>query len=328
MDVADIQVHVLQVQSEVEQRWKETGELIEQVCRYALVPSGKMLRPVLLLEACMAVGGDPQQVLPAAIGTEYGHVASLIHDDIIDADDLRRGQTSVHRRYGLTNAILSGDALIFHLFLSLAECQGRQVPPTRIVEALRVVAASGVDLCRGQSLEGELCGDLSCDVPSYLKMVQLKTAAFFRGAAECGAVLGGGSPEQVDLLARYGDHLGIAFQISDDLLAYTSSSEKMGKAASSDIKNKRLTLPVIYTYQQGSQAVRSSLKRIFDSEHPSSEDFFEVARIVQETGALEQARALAGEHAQTAHRLLARLPASPSRERLAFYVELSINRSA
>ena len=214
---------------ELEQRWEE-GERIDAICRYALLPTGKLFRPRLLLESCGAVGGSIEQVIPAAIGSECGHIASLIHDDIIDGDELRRGRASVHNRFGAGDAILSGDMLIFHLFRCLSECYERDVPAPRVVAALRSTAGAGLDLCRGQSLEAEICGNLDCGIAAYIDVARLKTAAFFRGACETGAILGGGTPEQIAALASYGEQLGIAFQIHDDLLCYIGSERRDGQA--------------------------------------------------------------------------------------------------
>ncbi len=321
-------IHLVQdLQVEIDQRWGVTDEFLNHICRYALIPNGKLFRPILLLESCMAVGGDPIAVMPAAVGAEYGHVASLIHDDIIDADEMRRGRTSVFHKFGLSNAILSGDALIFHLFLCLAECKTRNISDDRVVEALRVVAMSGVDLCRGQSLEAEICGDLQCSIDTYTLMIKLKTAAFFRGSSECGAVLGGGTPEQVDVMAQYGDHLGIAFQISDDLLGYTSSDQLTGKSAHSDVKNKRLTLPVIYAYNNGSEADRALITAIFNDEYAPDESFQLMQRCLEDSGAIAKAQETALNHAKRAHDVLDILPPSTSRDRMHYYIDLAVNRN-
>jgi geranylgeranyl diphosphate synthase type I len=313
---------------DIDKRWQDPQEHLDHICRYALLPGGKLLRPILLLDACIMVGGDPQQVIPAAIGAEYGHVASLVHDDIIDADELRRGRLTIHKKFGMDKAILSGDALIFHLFLCLAECKMTNTATDLIVEAMRIVAQSGVDVCRGQMLETRLHGDLSCTDTAYINMIKLKTAAIFSGVTGCGAVLGGGSLEQIQALLTYGECLGIAFQIVDDLLEYTSTGKKIGKSTYSDLENKRLTLPIIYAYKRGTEADRQQIEQVFDDHYPLAEAHTVIKNIFQTTAAIEDSRMLAQQYANLARESLACFAPSTSLDRLHDYISLSIDRSS
>jgi geranylgeranyl diphosphate synthase type I len=301
---------------------------MDAICRYALLPAGKLVRPRLLLSACAAVGGDVDAVMPAAVGAECGHTASLIHDDIIDRDDVRRGRTSVHREFGAADAIVAGDLLIFYLFRCLAECHERGLPAAHVVAALRALADSGMDLCRGQAYEAEVSGDLRCDADAYLQMVKGKTAAFFRGACECGAILGGGTAAQVAALAAYGDDLGVAFQIHDDILCYSSSSEAMGKAASSDVRNHRMTLPVILAYQQGDDSVRADIDAVFAGGLSETEAQRVMAGALRRSGALAWAGQWAKRYVHAAQDRLLVLPPSPSRELLSAVAGLAVNRNA
>ncbi|MEU9191886.1 polyprenyl synthetase family protein [Streptomyces hundungensis] len=207
---------------ELERRWPAGATGVEEVCRDALLPPGKLFRPCLLLASAQAVGGDPMKALPAAIAAEYGHVASLIHDDIIDADTVRRGRPAAHRKYGADEALIAGDLLFFSVFEGLAECRDRGIPADRVVDAVGAIARAGTDLGRGQSLEARLTGSRVFEVGQYLEMVRLKTAALFRAACEIGGILGGGGPSALAALVSYANHLGVAFQVHDDLLPYTS----------------------------------------------------------------------------------------------------------
>jgi geranylgeranyl diphosphate synthase type I len=216
---------------ELERRWSGAGGrggLIDEVCRHAMNPPGKLFRPTMLLVSALAVGGSAECALPAAVATETGHTASLVHDDIIDGDEMRRGRPSVQSKYGINTAIIAGDTLIFALFEALASCADTGVPEARVVAAVSAVARAGVDLCRGQCLEAELTGLRMMDQAAYVEMVRLKTSALFRAACETGAILGGGDEAAVAALVGYADHLGVAFQIEDDLLAYTSDREQTG----------------------------------------------------------------------------------------------------
>lgn len=316
----------LLVSEELEKRWPDGTSLIDSICRYSLVPAGKLFRPILLLDSAMAVGGDLACVLPAAAGAEYGHVASLIHDDIIDGDTLRRGRPSVQHRYGISHAIVAGDALIFGLFACLAECRRTGVPDSRVAAAFEAVAHAGLDLCRGQSLEAELTENPRFDTDAYLTVARLKTASFFKGACQSGAILGGAPHEHVTALGIYGESLGIAFQIHDDLLAYTSNTQATGKPDTSDVKNGRLTLPVVLAYQRGSQRERRIVAESLRCHDDPASALTRLLEVLIQTRAITAAADIARGYAERSMRSLGNLPASPSRDRLSCFAEAVINR--
>lgn len=314
------------VRNLLEEQWAHRTGIVDAICRYALLPTGKLFRPVLLLECTAAVGGDLAGSLPAATGAECGHVASLIHDDIIDGDCLRRGRASVPHKYGLPDAIVTGDALIFQLFASLAECRNRGVPDRHVVSALAAVAQSGVDLCYGQALESELCGNEDSTVAAYVRMARLKTGALFRSACECGAILGGGHRQWVRDLASYGEHLGLAFQIRDDLLPYTSDSRVTGKGATSDVQNRRWTLPVILAYKHAGQDEREGIMAALSGSRDPARALAFLNGLLSATGAVAKAAEMARGYAEVSRQALSSLPASPSRDRLERFAEMVIER--
>lgn len=199
---------------------------------WALLPPGKLLRPVLLLESAAAVGGSPEQVGPAATGFELMHAGSLIHDDIIDGDELRRGREATHCRYGVDRAVVGADSLFFAVFETLGECRQRGVADRLISDATAVIAKAGLDITRGATLELDLSGELHDDTDMYLEMARLKTAALLSAACRTGAVLADGTPEQTDALTEFGEALGIAFQIQDDLLPYARPRGNAARAGS------------------------------------------------------------------------------------------------
>jgi geranylgeranyl diphosphate synthase type I len=311
----------------LEKRWATQPGLLASICHYALVPTGKLFRPSLLLESALAVGGSAQSVLPAAVGAECGHVASLVHDDIIDGDELRRGRASVHSAYGIADAIITGDALIFDLFAGLAECHRSGVPATRVVAALEAVAQAGLDLCRGQSMEAELHRDRSLDLDAYLLMISLKTAALFRGACRSGALLGGGPPRLVDALCEFGESLGLAFQMFDDLLPYVSDTQVMGKPQASDVKNGRPTLPIILACATGTPADRQLISDALFGPGDTGSALAVVREILDRTGAVAAGAEMARGYAKQAREALDLLPPSPSRDRLSILTDLAVGRS-
>ncbi len=299
--------------------------LLAETRSYALSNSGKLLRPLLLLEACRAAGGDPDIVFPAAAGTESGHVASLIHDDIIDGDRERRGRETLHVKYDLAAAILTGDLLIFETFLSYTYCHDRGASAETVLSAIRTLSSTCIDVCRGQALEAAIAGDFETTEQTYFDMIGLKTASVCRAATRIGALLSDADDSVVEALSAYGDNLGVAFQIVDDVLSYAGRPAVVGKPLKSDLRNHRVTLPLIYALQQGGPSVRARIRALFaEADGAAAHD--ELTRILTSTHALERARACANEHTATAKARLDLLPYSESRERLRSLADIFLAR--
>jgi geranylgeranyl diphosphate synthase type I len=283
---------------------------------YTLAVPGKLLRPLLLLEACRAAGGDPDQVISAAAGLEAAHVASLIHDDIVDGDDLRRGQPSLHARFDLPAALITGDLFIFYSFLGLVQAHQGGVSAEEVLQAIRLLSQMGIDMAKGQALEAVLSCQPGVTETAYLHMVRLKTASACAAACHIGACLGGGSAEATAALAAFGDNLGVAFQIVDDILAYEGDLQALGKPLSSDLRNCRITLPLILAHQSASPDLRYRLDDLTVSDAPAAARHAEMKTILTETGALDAARSRALYFSRCSQEHLHLLPDSPARQRL------------
>jgi geranylgeranyl diphosphate synthase type II len=225
--------------------------------RYSLFAGGKRLRPILCLAAAEAIGGEPQQAMPAACALEMIHTYSLIHDDLpaMDDDDFRRGVPTNHKVFGEAVAILAGDALLTEAFQLLSEY--RNLPPVRVVEIIRVIAlAAGY---RGM-VGGQVVDMLSQNKPAELETVRYmhsrKTAALISAAVEAGALAGGGTEEQVAALARYGRAIGLAFQITDDILDIEGEAAMLGKNTGVDVARGKATYPAAVGLARSQTAVR------------------------------------------------------------------------
>ncbi len=297
-------------------------------CAYALSATGKMMRGVMLLEACRAVGGDPEDILHAAAGTEYGHLASLVHDDLMDLDETRRGQATVWRRYNPDYAVLVGDLFIFETFHCLSLCRHR-VSAERVARVLEVISRACIELCLGQALETPFIKNCSACSDDYIEMIRHKTGSLFRAALESGAILGGATDDQVEALAEYGEYLGIAFQIVDDLLCYTGQDQVIRKPTLSDIRNHRVTLPIQYALENASEVERQVLREIFeeglyDNDLMAARDM--VISILQDTGARARAESEAARYQHEALMRLALLPQNEGREYLEMIAHLVVRR--
>ena len=328
--LADERAHILDylVQHMHETLGQSAGFLAETT-DYVLSAPGKMLRPLLLIDACKAAGGAPSLVFPAAAGTEYGHIASLIHDDIIDGDSQRRGQDTLHVKYNVPAALLTGDYLIFHTFLCYTQCVDSGVSAERVLKAIRMLSTTCIEMCQGQALEAQVAGKLDTDERTYLELIRLKTATFCQSAAAIGACLGGADDDVIDALSGYGTNLGMAFQLMDDILSYDGSSYLMGKPLTSDTRNQRVTLPIIYALQAGGPEARRELERVFaaDSAAADADGYKAVAHLLLTTRALDRARGLAYRYTHKAKAQLDRLPYSESRERLRSLADVFLTRA-
>jgi geranylgeranyl diphosphate synthase type I len=313
------------------------GDPLAAQHRWTLLPPGKLLRPVLLLESAAAVGGDRvvHQAEPVAAGLELMHAGSLVHDDIIDGDELRRGRAATHCRFGVDRAVIGADALFFAVFETLGEARARGVPDRRIADATAVVAEAGLAITRGATMELDLSGALhgepgregSQDTDPYLEMARLKTAALLRAACRLGAVLADGTAEQADALSEFGEALGIGFQIQDDLLPYADCSgrraaDARGKPKTSDLRNRRPVLPLLLAYRNGGPEERRLLAELLAGDGGTSAAHEEerqacLHRLLVATGALEAARHTSEHYFERCRKALEVLPPTPHRDRLA-----------
>lgn len=232
---------------------------LAQAARYSLEAGGKRVRPVLCMLACEAVGGRAEVALPGAVALEFVHTYSLIHDDLpaMDDDDLRRGRPTNHKVFGEGHAILAGDALLTEAFSVLAAAD---LEPARRAEALRLLAegAGWRGMAGGQALdlEGE---QLEAYDLEHLRLIhRLKTGALLRASLEIGAVLGGASPAERAALRSYGEAIGLAFQIQDDILDATATDTELGKRAGKDAGRGKITYPSLLGLEGARRALQEA----------------------------------------------------------------------
>lgn len=222
---------------------------VMEAARYSLFAGGKRLRPILCVQAAEVVGGTADMVMPVACAMEMIHTYSLIHDDLpaMDNDDFRRGQPTNHKVFGEAIAILAGDVLLTEAFGLIAATQNdKRVPPQKILQAIGIVTkASGYrGMIGGQVIDLE-CETREVDLATVEYMHIHKTGAILSACLELGALLGGGSTAEVAALVKYGQHFGLAFQITDDLLDVEGDAALMGKQPGSDLARNKKTYPAL-----------------------------------------------------------------------------------
>ncbi|MDD1744685.1 MAG: polyprenyl synthetase family protein [Candidatus Methanoperedens sp.] len=216
--------------------------------RHLLDAGGKRLRPSALLLAAEAVGGKPENVMPAAVAIELVHNFTLIHDDIMDEADLRRGLTTVHKKWGVPRAIIAGDALYSKAF-EILSCTRSE--PVRLVESLELLSKTCTDICEGQWMDMNLATRKDVKEEEYMRMVEKKTAVLFAASMKIGATLSGANNEMARALWDFGRMTGIGFQIYDDVIDLITPEEILGKAQGGDIIEGKRTLIVIHALSKG-----------------------------------------------------------------------------
>jgi octaprenyl-diphosphate synthase len=304
-----INAELAQVEIEFERQARSNVQVIDYLGDYLRESGGKRVRPALTILSNYAVGGDASRYNSIRMATvmEFLHTATLVHDDIIDEADLRRGRPTVNALYGNETAVLMGDWLYMSAFeTSLAE---RSLP---ILDILTRVTRK---MTEGELLQLTTLGHTNISEAQYLDTIERKTAFLFSACCEVGAILGGASEPEQKALGSYGMNLGMAFQLTDDLLDFTSSDDALGKGAGVDLLGGKVTLPLIYLIAADPAAAANVQTVITDAayERVSRSELLEAVAAV---AGVERARARADEYSQSARSCLDELPDSDYLESL------------
>lgn len=230
--------------------------IITEAVKRMLAAGGKRLRPRITLLASAACGGSPVDHLHLAAYMELIHVATLIHDDVVDNAQTRRGVNATAVDYGNRVSVLAGDYLFAWIFKNVTATYPPPIP--------HVLSATLADICDGEVLQLRAMGDLELDLASYVEIARKKTASLFAASAECGAIVGGGKAASVSALREYGEHFGVAFQMKDDLLDMTADERSLGKPVGNDLTERKVTIPVIEALGGGDGNFRTELRRFYD----------------------------------------------------------------
>lgn len=215
---------------------------------------GKLIRPQLALLACSVVGGDASQALPLAASIQLAHDFTLLHDDIQDNSDLRRGRVTVWKEWGIGQGVNAGDGLLLVAHLALYQLADAGVPPAVVLEVARRFNQTILDVCEGQFLDMSFEGRLDLGEDDYLAMIGRKTAALLAGATSLGAIVGGAEPAAVQALANFGRNLGLSFQIQDDVLGIWGQPAITGKPYAADLLQRKVSLPIIRALHEDAAA--------------------------------------------------------------------------
>jgi geranylgeranyl diphosphate synthase type I len=300
-------------------------EALKEASTHLMKAGGKMIRPALTILSAESVGGEARSALKTAAAVELIHTFSLIHDDIMDQDEKRRGKPSVHVLWGEPMAILAGDTLFSKAFEIVLWTEEDGVDSHLVLGALQTLADSCVKICEGQAMDMGFAGCLDITEEEYLQMIYKKTAALISAATRSGAILGGGDKKQLEALTEYGRLIGLAFQIHDDYLDVVSDEENLGKPVGSDIAEGKMTLLVVRTLNQASPGDKEELLRILKEE--GEENVPRAIDIFQKYGSIEYAHNIALSQVDDAKKLLEILDDTPAREALMMMADFVLERS-
>ncbi len=291
--------------------------LINQIGHYIINSGGKRLRPMLLLLTAKALDYKDDSHLILAAVIEFIHTATLLHDDVVDESDLRRGKDTANAVWGNAASILVGD----YLYSSAFEMMVR----TNNMRVMEILSKTTTAIAEGEVLQLLNCNNPATTEAKYLEVISRKTAILFSAATQLGAVIANARPEIETGMAEYGQHLGIAFQLIDDALDYTSSKDEMGKNLGDDLAEGKPTLPLIYAIEHGTEAQASVIIEAIKTGNRDS--FNEVYDIVKATKAIDYTEQRADEEAQKAIDALSNLPDSEFKEALELLARFSVQRS-
>ena len=291
--------------------------LINQIADHIIAGGGKRLRPMLHVLAAGAAGYAGEQHIKLAAVIEFIHTSTLLHDDVVDESDLRRGRKTANALWGNAASVLVGDFLYSRSFQLMVELDDMRV--------MRILADTTNTIAEGEVLQLLNIGNADVDEAAYLAVIERKTAVLFAAATELGGLLGGLPAAQVAALRHYGMQLGYAFQIADDLLDYVSDADTLGKNIGDDLAEGKPTLPLIYAIQRSTPMQAEILRNAITSQRLAALDVIVAA--IRGSGALDRTRARAQTHADAAHVALDTLPPSKYREALAGLADYAVNRT-
>lgn len=308
-----------------------SDELYE-IVKYQVAVGGKRLRPALAILCCEAVGGDAQKAIPAAAGVELIHNYTLIFDDIIDRSALRRGQPTVRAKYGDAMAILAG----MHYREAIFEAAKRTVKTNEVEQVFsvalrRIIEGERLDVLFEQAgRQSEYVKKMMykwVDEKDYFVMIEAKTAELFETACKVGAIVGNGTPTQIDVLSKFGWNCGVAFQIVDDILDIIGEEGTFGKEIGKDIREHRLgNLVILYSLKENSKSLKTRLLSVLSSPNASKRDIEEATKIILSTNAVKKAYKTSKDFIEEAKTVISALSPSEAKNTLLRLADFVVER--
>ncbi len=301
----------------IENNFEADIALIGELSRHLISSGGKRLRPMMLLLCARSLGYEGADHIKLAAVLEYVHTATLLHDDVVDSSELRRGQKTANTIWGNQASVLVGDYLYSRSFQMMVEVEDLSI--------LNIIARATNIIARGEVLQLIHCNDPDTSETRYLEIIQSKTATLFSVAAEAGAILGEAQYHQRQALKNYGLHMGIAFQLIDDALDYSADRESLGKNIGDDLAEGKPTLPLIYVLQHGNDAQKQLIQQAI--REGGLDDIAAIQAAIKATDAIAYTHKIAQQQVAEATQLLTCLPDSQYRNGLLDLAEFALHRT-
>ncbi|WP_233236280.1 octaprenyl diphosphate synthase [Bordetella sp. LUAb4] len=313
--IAPIADDMKSVDAVIRDRLDSEVVLIRTIGDYIIGAGGKRMRPALLLMIARALGYEGTHHHTLAAVVEFIHTATLLHDDVVDESDLRRGRQTANAVFGNAASVLVGDYLYSRAFEMMVDVDSMRV--------MAILSQATTVIAEGEVLQLLNVHDPDVSQERYLQVVRYKTAKLFEAAAQVGAVLAGATPEQEEAAAAYGRHIGTAFQLVDDVLDYSGDAQALGKNVGDDLREGKPTLPLIRVMEVGTSEQRELIRKAIET---GDADFAAVAAAINGTDALAHAREAARAEADKARNALADYPVSTYRKSLLDFCAFAVNR--
>lgn len=292
--------------------------LINQLGHYIIAGGGKRIRPLIAVLAARALGYEGNKHITCAAFIEFVHTATLLHDDVVDESDLRRGRATANAMFGNAASVLVGDFIYTRSFQMMTDVDSLKV--------LKVMSSATNVLAEGEVQQLMNCNDPNTTEASYMMVIYSKTARLFEAATQCAAIISGADEAQEAALKQYGCYLGTAFQLIDDILDYSANAEKFGKNIGDDLAEGKPTLPLLHAMQNGNPQQAALIREAIE-QGGKREALDEILAIMQEHQSLDYAMARAKAEAQKAVDALAVLPESEYKQALISLAYLSVDRA-
>jgi len=292
--------------------------IVSDVAGHILFSGGKRLRPLLMVLSARLCGYAGGREIFFSTVFEYLHTATLLHDDLVDGASLRRGRTAAHTLYGNETAVLVGDFLLARSLTIAAE--------TGMTDVIKVIAGITENMSQGEIHQLTQKKNLELSEAEYLEIIRRKTAVLMEGACRVGALISRADEARTAALTAYGHHLGLAFQMADDLLDYTADTAALGKSVGADLREGKLTLPVIRALSAAGKEDREQMARIITDDDFSDDDFHALVRLLDANGGIDGTRAAAESHVAAAKNELSVFEASPGRSILEDIADYALTR--
>lgn len=306
------------VNATILERMHSPVALIPQLARYIVASGGKRIRPLLTLATARLCGHEGSRHVGLAAAVEFIHTATLLHDDVVDESDMRRGKESANAVFGNQASVLVGDFLFARAFQLMVEDGS--------LETLRILSDASAVIAEGEVLQLSAANDMSTDKATYLQVIEGKTAALFAAATEVGAVVADRSADDQSALRMFGRELGVAFQLVDDVLDYSAEQSALGKAVGDDFRDGKITLPVIIAYAAGNEEEQAFWRRCMEDGDQQDADLARAQALMAGHGAFDATMDAARKAADRAEACLTPFPSSPIRNQLLETLRFTVNR--